>query len=35
VTELGRLDSGVPAALLLIEPTEQQVHLPVEFPVGV
>jgi hypothetical protein len=35
VTELGRLDGGVPAALLLIEPTEQQVHLPVEFPVGV
>src|SRR3954471_18243535 len=35
VAELGRLDSGVPAALLLIEPTEQQVHLPVEFPVGV
>ena len=35
VTELGRLDGGVPAALLLIEPAEQQVHLPVEFPVGV
>ncbi len=35
VTELGRLNSGIPAALLLIESTEQQVHLPVEFPVGV
>jgi hypothetical protein len=34
VTELGTLDGGVPAALLLVEAAEQQVHLPVEFPVG-
>jgi hypothetical protein len=35
VPELGTLDGGVPAALLLIEPAEQQVHLAMEFPVGV
>ena len=32
--ELGTLDGGVPASLLLIEPTEQQVHLLVDFLVG-
>ena len=32
--DLGRLDGGVPAALLLIEPTEQQGHLPVDLLVG-
>jgi hypothetical protein len=30
VPELVTLDGGVPAALLLIEPTEQQVHLAME-----
>jgi hypothetical protein len=35
VAELGGFDGGVPAALLLIEPTEQQVHLPVESLIGV
>jgi hypothetical protein len=34
VTELGRFDGGIPAALLLVETAEQQVHLPVEFPVS-
>jgi hypothetical protein len=34
VPELGRLDGGVPAALLLIEPTEQEIHLPVDPLVG-
>jgi len=34
VSDLGRFDGGVPAALLLIEPTEQQVHLPVNLLVG-
>ena len=32
--EPGTLDGGVPASLLLIEPTEQQVHLLVDFLVG-
>ena len=32
VAELGTLDGGVPAALLLIEAAEQEVHLPVESP---
>jgi hypothetical protein len=35
VSELGTLDGGVPAALLLVEPAEQQIHLPVDFPIGV
>jgi hypothetical protein len=35
VPELGALDGGVPPPLLLIEPTEQQVHLLVDFLVGV
>jgi hypothetical protein len=35
VAELGALDGGVPAALLLVEAAEQQVHLPVESPIGV
>ena len=35
VSELGTLDGGIPAALLLIEPAEQQVHLPVELLLGV
>jgi hypothetical protein len=30
VPNSGALDSGVPPALLLIEPTEKQVHLPVD-----
>jgi hypothetical protein len=34
VPEPGTLDGGVPASLLLIEPTEQQVHLLVDFLVG-
>src|SRR5512135_3693683 len=34
VPELGTLDGGVPASLLLIEPTEQEVHLPVDLLVG-
>jgi hypothetical protein len=35
VADLGGLDGGVPAALLLVEAAEQQVHPPVEFPVGI
>jgi len=35
VPDLGTLDGGIPAALLLVEPTEQEVHLPMEVPVGV
>ena len=31
VPEPGTLDGGVPAPLLLIEPTEQEVHRPVAF----
>jgi hypothetical protein len=34
VPKPGTLDSGVPAPLLLIEPTEQEVHLLVDFLVG-
>src|SRR5512135_1173109 len=34
VPELGTLDGGVPASLLLIEPTEQEIHLPVDLLVG-
>jgi hypothetical protein len=34
VPEPGTLDGGVPAPLLLIEPTEQEVHLLVDFPIG-
>ena len=34
VPEPGTLDGGIPASLLLIEPTEQEVHLPVDFLVG-
>jgi hypothetical protein len=34
VPEPGTLDGGVPAPLLLIEPTEQEVHLLVDFLVG-
>ena len=34
VPEPGTLDGGVPASLLLIEPTEQEVHLLVDFLVG-
>jgi hypothetical protein len=35
VAELGGFDGGVPAALLLVEAADQQVHLPVESLVGV
>ena len=35
VPELGTLDGGVPAPLLLIEPTEQQIHLLVDLLAGV
>src|SRR5205814_8107113 len=35
VPDLGTLDGGVPAALLLVEPTEPEVHLPMELLVGV
>ena len=35
VPEPGTLDSGVPAPLLLIETTEQQIHLLVDLLVGV
>jgi hypothetical protein len=35
VPELGGLDGGIPAALLLVEPTEEQIHLPVESLAGV
>jgi hypothetical protein len=34
VPELRRLDCGIPAALLLIETTEQDVDLPMDFSVG-
>ena len=34
VPEPGTLDGGVPAPLLLIEPTEQEVHLLMDFLVG-
>ena len=34
VPEPGTLDGGVPAPLLLVEPTEQEVHLLVDFLVG-
>jgi hypothetical protein len=34
VAELGTLDGGIPAPLLLIEPTEQQIHLLVDLPIG-
>jgi hypothetical protein len=34
VPELGTLDGGVPTSLLLIEPTEQEIHLPVDLLVG-
>jgi hypothetical protein len=34
VPEPGTLDGGVPASLLLIEPTEQEIHLPVDLLVG-
>jgi hypothetical protein len=35
VTGLGTLDGGIPAALLLVEPAEQQVHLPVQYLIRV
>jgi hypothetical protein len=35
VAELRALHGGVPTALLLVESAEQQVHLPVEFSIGV
>jgi hypothetical protein len=34
VAELRTLHGGVPTALLLVESAEQQVHLPVEFSIG-
>ena len=33
--EPGTLDCGIPAPLLLIEPAQQEVHLPVDLLVGV
>jgi hypothetical protein len=34
VADLGALDGGVPASLLLIEPAQEQVHLPVQDLIG-
>jgi len=34
VAESGTLDGGVPSPLLLIEPTVQEIHLPVDLLVG-
>ena len=34
VPELGTFDGGVPAPLLLIEPTEEQIHLPMNLLIG-
>jgi hypothetical protein len=34
VSELGALECGIPAALLFIETTDQQVHLTVNLSVG-
>jgi hypothetical protein len=34
VAELGTLDGSLAAALLLIEPADHQVHLPLDLPVG-
>jgi hypothetical protein len=34
VADAGALDGGVPAPLLLIEPAQEQVHLPVQDLVG-